>query len=139
MRGSEKLKGILEINKGAQSILIKSIILYNFIVLFVYFHRKTSLTLFLILSVSEILSTFFIFKICKPKIVKENGIEKLVDVISINSPGKVSFCWDVLFWSMIGKALVAFNWKWGLVYLGIPISFFFEFIYKPFRRLTSNK
>lgn len=135
MRGSERLKGVLEINKETKSILIKSLTVYNIMVAFIYWYKGTSLTLFFCLSTLEIIAFLAIFKICAPLIVEENGNLRLVNVVSVNAPGPVSFCWDVMFWTLIGKALVAFSWKWFIVYLGIPVSFFAEFLYKPYRKL----
>lgn len=138
MRGSEKLKRTLDINKSAQGILLKALVLYNILVAFVYWRKGTSYSRFAILSLVEAVSTAFIFKLCKPKIVKENGTAKLVDVTPISAPGAVSFCWDVLFWGLVGKALVAFNWRWLWVYCGIPVSFFFEFLYRPYKKLKGS-
>ncbi|ELA42196.1 uncharacterized protein VICG_00839 [Vittaforma corneae ATCC 50505] len=138
MRGSEKLKAILETNRGTQSILIKCLVVYNLLALFMYWHKKASFFAFLLLSTAEVVATVFIFKFCKPKIVYEEQTKRLVDVTSINAPGPVSFCWDVLFWAMVAKILTVFSWKWMCVYLGIFISFFFEFIYRPYKKLKTG-
>lgn len=135
MRGSEKLKGVLSINKETKSILIKSLVIYNIMVAFIYWYRECSFSLFFCLSILEIAASLAIFKICAPLIVEENGNLKLVNVVSVNAPGPVSFCWDVLFWALIGKILVPLSWKWAVVYIGIPVSFFMEFLYKPYKKL----
>lgn len=138
MRGSDKLKAILALNNDTKSVLIKSLILYNAIALFMYWNRQKSFILYAILSPLELIATFFIFKICCPKIDKENGVDKLVSVVSINSGGAISFCWDVLFWAMLGKILITFGKGWALVYIGIPCTFFFEFLYKPYKKLKTE-
>jgi hypothetical protein len=138
MRGSDKLKAIHSLNQDTLKVLIKALILYNIITLLIYFNKSKSFILFSILSTLEIASTFFLFKICKPKIGKDRDVEKLENVISINSPGPASFCWDVLFWGMMGKVLIVFGWGFGVVYLGIPLTFFYEFLYKPYKKLKLN-
>ena len=139
MRGSDKLKAIVSINQETMSILVKSLIIYNAITLFFYWQRSRPILLFCLLSPIEIVGAFLIFRMCKPKVKKENGIEKLESVLSVNSPGPVSFCWDIIFWGMIGKLLLAFSWKWSIVYLGIPITFLYEFVYKTYQKLRKVK
>lgn len=135
MRGSEKLKGILEFNNGTKSILKRALVLYNVLILFVYWYKGWSYLLFAFLSIFEIVAAVFLFKLTRPKIVTESGTTKLIDVKPINGPGVVSFFWDALFWSLVGKALIPFSWKWAGVYVGIPLSFVLEFIYKPYKKL----
>lgn len=138
MRGSDKLKKIYAYNTDVKSILVKSMLLYNGLVGILYWHKGKSLFLFLFCTAFEILAVALLFKFTKPKIVLENGMEKLVDVSPINSSGILSFCWDILFWSMLGKFLVPFNLKWFSLYLGIPASFFLEFLYKPYKKLKGS-
>jgi hypothetical protein len=139
MRGSDKLKTIVSINKETFSILLKSLLAFNAIALFFYWQKKKSFILFFFLSPIEILGTFLIFKLCKPVIKKENVIEKLESVVSVNSPGPVSFCWDLIFFGMAGKFLLAFSYKWAIIYTGIPITLLYEFVYKPYQKIKKGK
>lgn len=137
MRCSTKQREVLENNKTKKTALIKILALYNIGLGFFYWYRNGSKVLFALLSCFEIIATLFIFKFTKPNTVKENGIEKLNSVTSINSPGMLSFLWDLLFWAIIGKFLLLFSLKWCVVYLGIPVSFFSEFFYKPYKKMKA--
>lgn len=139
MRGSDKLKEILAHNNEIKSLLLKLVFIYNIIVLFVYYNWKSSFSLFILSSFIEAAAYFALFKLCSPVIVEEKGIKKLIKVVSMNSPGAVSFCWDILFCTLLGKFLIAFNWKWLIIYLGVPLSFFLEFFYNPYKKIRYMK
>ncbi|KAM0679509.1 hypothetical protein GINT2_002353 [Glugoides intestinalis] len=138
MRYSANQRKVLENNKTKKEMLIKALALYNIGLGLLYWYKNGSKLCFILFSTIEIIATLFIFKITKPCIIKENGIEKLNSVTSVNSPGMLSFLWDLIFWAVLGKFLLFFSLKWIVVYLGIPLSFFSEFFYKPYQKLKTG-
>lgn len=138
MRGSEKLKNIHKLNQETMMILLKTLAIYNVMTGMLYFFKRKSILSYAILSFFEPIAVFLIRRFTRPVIVKENGVEKLESVASINSSGVLSFIWDSLAVSIIVKFLFVFGWAWLLLYLAIPLSFFFEFMYKPYKKLKGE-
>lgn len=137
MRGSEQLKNILKSNNAIKSSLCKSIALYSLCSLAIYLYRGIPITRLCLFSIPEIVALALLYRMSQPVFVDENGSAKLVAVTSLSGSGVISFLFDVLFWSMLGKILVAFSWKWAVLYLGILVSFLSEFIYKPYKKLKA--
>lgn len=139
MRGSDKNKNILMLNNEVKRTTMKLLIVYNIIIILLYYYYKVSPIAYFCFTALELLAFYMISQICAPMIVKENGVNKLVKVVSSSASGTVSFCWDVLFYTILTKALFVLNWKWIIICFGIPVSFFIEFFYKPYKRLKLNK
>lgn len=138
MRGSDKSRAILNTNTQVKKTTIKILIIYNIITIFLYWYFKASPAFYFFSTLLEFLSVYLIFKICAPLIVKENGVNRLVKIVSTRSSGLVSFYWDALFYIILIKLLFIQNWKWIILSFGIPVSFFIEIFYKPYKKLKGN-
>lgn len=135
MRGSEYLKTILKNNNESKIILAKSYAAYYVMAVMLYGYRGISMLQFLVLSAPDIFAAAMLHKLTRPIFSEENGAQKLIHVTSLNSPGLISFLFDLMFWGMLCKVLVVFSRKWGVLYLGIIVSLLAEFFYKPYKSL----
>ncbi|KAI5169168.1 hypothetical protein PAEPH01_0496 [Pancytospora epiphaga] len=135
MRGSDYLKAILKANNETKIVLLKSYIVYYIITIATYAYYKMSPLAFAILSIPDITALGLLHQQTAPVFVYENGAKKLVDVRSVNSSGLPSFAFDLMFWGLLCKILVIFGKKWLFLYLGIPFSLFYEYIYKPYKSI----
>lgn len=135
MRGSEYLKTILKNNNESKIILAKSYAAYYVMAVALYGYWRMSMLQFLVLSIPDVFAAAMLHKLTRPIFSEENGARRLVHVTSLNSPGVISFLFDLMFWGMLCKVLVVFSRKWGILYLGIIVSLLTEFFYKPYKSL----
>lgn len=137
MRGSESNKATYNSNQQLKKSLLISYLIFNILMGVIYIYNGNfNYMLFIYTTLPEVLSLFFIWKISKPVIKKENNIETLVSPgVALSSKGLPSMLFDVLFVSMVTKIGVLWTYKLFTLYAFIPIILGYELLYKPYCQL----
>ncbi|KAF9763144.1 hypothetical protein NGRA_1472 [Nosema granulosis] len=135
MRGSGKNKAIYECNQHIKKAMYYGEVLFNVMVLIFYAYNKCyGYSKFIFTTIPEMICVLLIMKISKPKIDKEDGAVVLSDPgVDLSGKGFPSILFDSLVVCMIVKILIVFSYFSLFIYLLIPISMGYEFIYKPYR------
>ncbi|KAF7683642.1 hypothetical protein TCON_1153 [Astathelohania contejeani] len=129
-------KRIIYENKKYRLRLILTEIIINIIVLNI---KPKIDAIFYIQLIPELLIAYYFIKISTPSFKKKNNKKILVSSgKSLRSKGIISMGYDFLYvnWAVRLFSLYSQNFYW--LYLIIPISFIYEFIYKPYKKANKR-
>ena len=139
MRGPSQLKKIHEENRVKCTTMRRQLVCCLAGIGLLFYLKRCSMLLFACLAVPDLCLYKLLEILLEPKIESGPGGDLLTGVTSVNSPGMVAFLYDAVVWGLVSKFLFVFSWKGLLFYLGIPLSFGVEFIYRPYTQVTAGR
>ncbi|KAI5148793.1 hypothetical protein ENBRE01_0543 [Enteropsectra breve] len=138
MRGPDQMLETYKRNKIYMGMLGKALAIYFGVLTLLYYLSKKSMFVLAVLCSLDAVFIALLYRLCKPTIVMKDKNEHLESIVGVDSKGMPSFYLDAIFWSMLAKIVSLKSKYFVLIYLAIPVSFFYEIMYKPYKSLKDR-